>query len=186
MNEATYLALKLQLMAHGALRPEAWERILEFCKHTRLKPNETFIRKEGTLAYVAEGILKEYDVKNRKSPVIVNFILPTQWLITRLHNQSYYLKASIPTLVVYWDLADLFILAEEYQELKATYSKLCATYDEAWAYSRVILEEKSARQKIALLLQRYRKNIPQLSKKDLSNYLRLNYDYFTLLFHQLL
>lgn len=178
--------LKTKLQSFGALRPEAWEMIMQLRQQTQLKTSESFIRKQGTIAFIAEGLMKEYDAQNRKTPSIINFIGLNQIIITRKHNQNHYLKACVPTLIYYWDLENLQYLYQEFEELKKIYDCLCAEYDEGLAYSRLILEEKSARQRILLLLAKYRPQLNQISKKDLSHYLMLNYDYFTLLLHELL
>ena len=175
---------KTKLQSFGALRPEAWEKIVLLCQQATLHAGDSFLRKEGTLAYVAEGILKEYNPQHRKKPAIINFIVPDHCIITRKHNQVHYLKACNPALIYYWDLTALKSLYQEFEELKKVYDNLCAEYDEGLAYGRLILEEKVARKRVALLLARYRPQLNQLSKKDLSHYLMLNYDYFTHLLNQ--
>ncbi|WP_299568080.1 hypothetical protein [uncultured Pedobacter sp.] len=184
--EAELIDLKTKLQSLGALRPEVWERIVQLCQHSSIKANESFLRKEGSLAYVAEGVLKEYNPQHRKKPAIINFIVTKQCIITRSYNQTHYLKACTATSIYHWDINSLKLLYQEFEELKKIYDRLCAEYDEGLAYGRLILEEKAARQRVVLLMNRYRPQLNLISKKDLSHYLMLNYDYFTLLLHELI
>lgn len=181
-----FAALKTKLQALGPLHPEAWEKIVQSCQQNIMMPNEDFMHREGMLTYIADGLLKEYDNQNRKSPAIINFIGSNQVLITRKHNQAHYLKACIPTFIFYWDFENLQNLYFNHKELKQIYDSLCASYDYNIAFGRLILEQKSASDRVRLLITQHRASLPFISKKDLSNYVGLNYDYFTLLFSKLM
>lgn len=170
--------LKTKLQSLGALRPEAWQKILQLARQSQLKSNESFIRKEGTLAYIAEGLLKEYDAQYRKSPAIINFISTHNFLITRRYNQIYYLKACIPTHIYYWDFEALKTIYQNFSELKSIYNACCAAYDESIGLRQRLLEEKDANHKIALFVQTNRSLLLLIKKKDIANYLNLGYDYF--------
>lgn len=180
MNEEnTVQNLKVKLQSLGALQPEAWERVLQLKKEILLKPNASLIRKEGTLAYVATGLLKEYDAQNRSQPSIINFIGSKQCIYTRKNNQQHYLKACSPSKVWYWDFASLKQLSIEFNELVNVYEILCAEYDYAIDWKRLVSDEKTISVKIELFLLQYKPILPLLKKKDIANYLNLSYDYFT-------
>ncbi len=174
----TIYKLQLHLQHYGALQPEAWQQIQQQLQIRQLKPNESFIRKEGSFAYIAEGLLKEYDSTDRSLPSIVSFIAPQTCIITRRHNQTYYLKACIPTLIYYLDFEQLQQLYIEFKELKSIYDNLIEIYDALSAFRQLILETPSAAQKIYMFRKKYSYQINYLKKKDIANYLQLNYTHF--------
>lgn len=176
-DEQYLLPLKLKLQSLGALRPEAWAMILDLLQATKLKANESFIRKEGTLAYITEGLLKEYDSQNRSKPSIINFISINETLLTRKSNQNHYLKAVNPTIILFWDFEHQKLLYREFEELKKTYDHLCAQYDEGTA-RRSFLLELPVKDRIPYFKNNFKQIIPYLKKKDIANYLHLDYDYF--------
>ncbi|TCC88644.1 Crp/Fnr family transcriptional regulator [Pedobacter frigiditerrae] len=178
--------LKTSLQTLGPLQPEAWLQILQHQKTIPLNPGESLVRKEGMLAYLSNGILKEYDASNRKNPSIINFIKKGQPIITRRQNQVYYLKACTSCLVLYWESNDIKTLHQTFAELEHIYRSLCAQYDTSIAFRGLLLEEKSAIRKIQLFISTNRDILPQLKKKDMANYLNLDYDYFVRNFHGLI
>ncbi len=186
MTKDHQLCFKPLLQSLGALRPEAWERIVQLCQQTSLKPNESLIREPGSLAYVANGLLKEYDAQQRKSPSIINFIGHKQSLITRKYNQNLYLKAAMPSLVYYWNFNDLQQLYGEFAELKAIYDNLCAAYDEISAYRQLVLEEHYTKNRIMLFMVKHKELLPLLKKKDMANYVQINYNHFIKAYNLLL
>lgn len=186
MENEHLLALKNKLQSCGALRPEAWERIVQLQQQTSLKTGESFVRKQGTLAYIANGLLKEYDAQYRKNPSIINFIVANQCLVTRKHNQNHYLKAYLTTLVYYWDFEDLQQLYQEFKELKTIYDSVCAAYDEDTAYRLLILEEHYAGNRLKLFIKKYRDILPLLKKKDMANYVQMTYNHFIQAYNHLL
>lgn len=177
-EEQHLLQFKLKIQSLGALRPEAWAMILDLTQTTKLKANESFIRKEGTLAYIADGLLKEYDSHERKTPSIVNFLPTGQSLITRKYNSHHYLKACMATTVYHWSFDDLRKLYQSYSELKIIYDILCSSYDEGVSFQVRILEERLVRNRISLFLSRYKAVLPFLKKKDIANYLKVTYSKF--------
>ena len=174
---APLYTLKTKLQSFGALRPEAWERIVQLSQQTQLKTNESLIRKQGTLAYIEEGLLKEYDAQNRTQPSIISFIGPNQSIATRKHNQSHYLKTATPSLVHYWNFEDLQKLYQEFKELKAIYDALIAEYDELLLF-RMHLLELPVQERIDKFWLIFKPMLPYLKKKDMANYLHLNYSFF--------
>jgi len=177
-KHSTIPNFQLQLQTHGALRPEAWALIQLHLKKKHLKVNESFIRQEGTFAYVADGLLKEYNAISRSTPSIINFIPAKKAFVTRRHNQSHYLKACLPTLVFYLDFAQLQLLYQDFKELKSIYEGLIGIYDADTSFRQLILETASAAQKIQLFRDKYHQQIKYLKKKDIANYLQLNYTHF--------
>lgn len=186
MNELTLAKLKDKLQTLGSLRPEAWERIVSTCQQTELKTNDSLIRQQGTLAYIADGVLKEYDSQNRKNPAIINFIGTEQSIITRKYNQNHYLKACVPTLVFTWDFDTLQNLYQEFKELKIIYDSLCAAYDEQIHFRQLILEKHQANLRIGLFMATYKNQLNLIKKKDMANYLMLYYDTFIRTYRRLL
>ena len=178
--------LQLKLQSLGALRPEAWAMICLEMGSVTLKPNQSFIRKVGTLAFVAQGLLKEYDAQHRSKPALINFLGANDALITRKQNQNHYLKACTECRIYYWDFDTLEMLYKAFRELKIIYDSLCAEYDECFTFRQFLLEQKSAKERTLLFMERYHGQLPYLQKKDISNYLSLNYDHFTLIYQELL
>lgn len=169
---------KILLQSYGALRPQGWDRILQLQQKTNLKINQNFIRKEGTLAYIENGLLKEYDPQNRMTPSIINFIGSGQFLLTRKYNQHHYLKACQATEVLFWDFEDLMQLYQEFSELKHIYYGVCSTYDQSIAFRQFVLEAKNSQQRIQLFRAQFHQHLKYLKKKDIANYLQLNYTHF--------
>ncbi|TKC03477.1 cyclic nucleotide-binding domain-containing protein [Pedobacter cryotolerans] len=175
---STISTLQLTLQTYGALQPLAWQKINQLKQEQILKIHQSFIRKEGSIAYLANGALKEYDAQYRKSPSIINFISANQCLVTRKYNQSLYLKACMPCTIYFWDFEDLQSLYQEFKELKKIYDSLCANYDAAIAFRLFVLENSSTAQRIELFRQNFKALLPFLKKKDIANYLQLNYTHF--------
>ncbi|MGF1924967.1 MAG: hypothetical protein ACQUHE_12375, partial [Bacteroidia bacterium] len=143
-------------------------------------------RKAGSLAFVAEGLLKECDPHQRKTPSIINFISANSFILNTKHNQSKYLKAIRPTKIVFLDFDQLIILFSKYQELRAIYENASADYEDGIAFREFILEEKSVAERIHLFNTNYRHILSNLRKKDIANYLNVDYDYFIRLYNKLL
>lgn len=166
------------LQSYGAIRPAAWQKINLLKQEQSLYVKQRFIRKEGSLAYLASGLLQEYDAYQRSTPSIINFITPQHFVVTRKHNQSFYLKAALPSLLYYWDYEQLQQLHQEFKELKAIYDTVCSIYDAAISYRTLILELPSAAARIKLFKEFFETQIPFIKKKDIANYLQLNYTHF--------
>lgn len=178
--------LKVQLQSYGSLRPEAWTLLLSQLQFIEVKKGESFHRKLGALTWLSSGIFKEYNTYARKKPAIINFLTPGNCLITRKLNAPYYLKACLDSKLYQLDLEQLLLLDHQYPELRSIYYALCAQYDEGHEFRQLLLEEKSAAEKIKLMINRYRQQLNYISRRDLCNYLHLNYDYFCSLYAKLL
>ena len=169
--------LKLKLQSLGALRPEAWEMICQEMGSVALKPDQSFIRKAGTLSYLAHGVLKEYDAQDRYQPAIINFLGANDALITREQNRTHYLKACTECIIYYWDFEALERLYAQFRELKIIYDSLCAGYDHRIKL-RVRLLELPVSGRIEIFKTVFMRLLPYLKKKDMANYLHLNYSHF--------
>jgi hypothetical protein len=178
MNEINLNRLKIKLQGLGILQPAAWKQIVSCLNFTHLNKGESFSRTCGNLAWLSSGILKEYNPNFRKKPAIINFLVSNDSVISRKINTRYYLKACVESELYHLNIEELTKLGLRYPELKAIYVSLCAQYDEGQEFKTLILEEKLAQQRIALLIGRYKPQLNFISKKDLSNYVHLNYDHF--------
>ncbi|MES2418417.1 MAG: hypothetical protein V4541_09530 [Bacteroidota bacterium] len=179
-------SLKIKLANYGALRPEAWAKILNNLKVIQIKTDETFNREPGSMVYIVSGLLKEYDARSRKKPAIVNFISSESYLYTNRYNEKQYLKACRPTFLIALDFEQLMSLYLEFEELKSIYDALCEMYDESICFRQILLEEKLAEVRIKLFICRYQKQLQYLRRKDMANYLLLDYFHFTRLYSKLL
>lgn len=186
MNEDNLKRLKQNLQTLGSVQPAAWILIAQWLNFMIIRKGESFPRNLGTIAWLSSGILKEYNSFSRKKPSIINFLTPNNSLITRKLNARHYLKAVIDCEIYYLDFDKLIQLGMKFPELKAIYFSLCAQYDEGQEYKTLVLEERLAVRKIELLISRYKFQLNFISKKDLSNYVNLNYDHFCMLYSKLL
>lgn len=175
-------ALKSKLANFGAIRPQAWEKILAHLKETELKANESFNSEIGSVAYVAEGLLKEYDAQMRKNPSIVNFISAGNFLITTKYNQLRYTKVIGSAKLVHVNFEVLIPLFLEYNELKSIYDGVNSNYEDGIAFKQMILEENVSGIRIQLFINKYRTILPLLKKKDIANYTHIDYEYFIRIF----
>jgi len=178
--------LKLHLQKLGPLRPAAWAHIAEKIVSLQLKENESLIREAGTIAFVSDGLLKEYNPYERTKPSIVNFICAHQYIVNRRHNQGHFIRACCPSMVysLAWPaIADLF---HRYPELKQIHDGIGEQYDIALFYRQLVLEERLAANRISLFIQKNRSILPRLKKKDIANYLHLDYDHFVRHYSKLL
>jgi len=169
--------LKTKLHSFGALSPEAWKAIVAAISLCSLKPNEYFPHKNNCLGYVAEGILATYDMEGRSIPAIVNFTSPQQSFISRHSNQGIYLKTCSAVLVFYWSYDELKKLYRQFNELKHIYDAFTIEYEQR-IFLRMRFLELSVAERINKFREKFRPILPYLKKKDIANYLHLNYSHF--------
>lgn len=169
--------LKPKLQSLGPLRPEAWERIVQLGQPHHIAAGKNLVRRLGSLVYVAEGLLKEYDHHEREEPAIVNFIGQDQCMVTRGHQQQRQLQACLPSMVYQWDMAALYQLAQEFAELRPIYDALCSEY-EVKVMLRMRLLEMPVQKRIDQFKFIFKPMLPYLTKKDMANYLHLEYTNF--------
>ena len=167
-------ALKLKLQSLGALRPAAWERIVQLGQQQQIETGNHLVRHLGTLVYVAEGILKEYDHYERQEPAIIHFIGQDQCMVTRRHQQQRQLQACMPCMVYQWDMAELYQLDQDFTELRSIYEELCAEY-EMKVMLRMRLLEMPVPERIETFKLIFKPLLPYLKKKDIANYLHISY-----------
>ncbi len=183
--EHLLLSLKLKLQNLGALRPEAWERIESLITTIELKPQQHLIRQESYLCYVASGLLKECDLSQRVTPSIINFFGNGDYLHCFADTHRLYLEAILPTTLFSLNLRDLQTLYLEFKELASIYGKLCFEYQERLLL-RMHLLEIYPRNRIIFFRRTHQCFLPYLQKKDMCNYLHLDYDYFVRNYRKLL
>ncbi|WP_316831933.1 hypothetical protein [Pedobacter aquatilis] len=182
MEHEQLYRLKLQLQSFGSLRPEAWLMLQQLLQFSSLKKGEHFNRTPGTLTWLATGVLKEYDAYARKKPSVINFLVKENAVVTRKLNAANFLVACTNSLLCSLDFDALVSLHQQFPELKPIYFALCAQYDEGQRFRVLLLEEKAAALRVAKLIDRYHGQLSFMARKDLSNYLQLNYDYFCRLY----
>lgn len=169
--------LKTTLHSLGALSPEAWKAIVTAISLYSLKPNEYFPHKNNCLGYVVEGILATYDMEGRIVPAIVNFTSNQQSFITRQSCQGIYLKTCSTTLIFYWNYDELKKLYRQFNELKHIYDAFTAEYEQR-LFLRMRFLELSVAERINNFREKFSSILPYLKKKDIANYLHLNYSHF--------
>ncbi|MBC7616974.1 MAG: hypothetical protein H7202_12985 [Pedobacter sp.] len=178
--------LKLNLANYGAIRPQAWIKILAHLKEAELKVDESFYREINSIVYVTSGLIKEYDAQLRKKPSIVNFISAGNFLITNKYNQSKYIKAIGSARLVHINFEAIISLFLEYNELKSIYDGVIGNYENGIAFRQLVLEENAAATRIQLFIKKYRTILPFLKKKDIANYIHIEYEYFIRIYGKLL
>ncbi|RYF88936.1 MAG: hypothetical protein EOO03_07215 [Chitinophagaceae bacterium] len=109
---------------------------------------------------------------------MTNFLGEGSFLTTRRHNKTYPLKACLASEINYIDTAELYQLYLLYPELKNIYEGLLGTYDECTAFRQLVLENPSATARILLFRARFAHLTPFLHKRDIANYLQLNYSHY--------
>lgn len=171
-------ALKLKIQSLGPLRHEAWQLILSKMQYKTVKVNESFVRTEGQLTYIASGLFKEYTAMDRERPAILNFINPHTAIISRKYNKHHYLKAALNTCVYYWDFESLLLIYHEFKELKPIYDAFCQEYDAACAFRQQLLEIPKTDDRIRKFLTRFPDTLITIKKKDIANYLNVSYHHF--------
>lgn len=178
--QTSLLQLKEKLLKLGALRPIAWDAIQEQIQDTSLKANESFIRLPGQIAYVVDGILKEYDAHLRKKPAIINFLGTDEFILTHQFSQRHYLKACIDTQILSIPREHVLSLQTTFPELVRLYIPISISYYESSFNRQYLLEIKSVPERIARFKERFHTHLKYLRLKDVANYLNINYDYLSL------
>ncbi|RYD96816.1 MAG: Crp/Fnr family transcriptional regulator [Sphingobacteriales bacterium] len=168
---------RLKLQQCGALRPEAWEQCVPLLKVLRIGINNSCMVPRGSIAYVAEGLLKEYDTKHRKSPSIVNFLAPGQFFYSYASANRIYIKATAPCTIILLGRKEIRSLVLAFDELDSLFLALCTQYDELRLLKIQLLEYPVA-ERIETFRSNFKAIIPYLKKKDIANYLHLNYTHF--------
>lgn len=178
--------LKTKLHQYGPLRPQAWQCILESTITVDLRENESFIRQAGTIAFLSSGLLKEYDARHRTKPAIINFINTEDFFLCAHNPQSNYIRACAGSHIYLMHWPAIEKLYHRFRELKTLYDAIASGYNEQLAYRQFLLEESSATTRISLFIATKRAILPMLKKKDIANYLHINYDHFVRLYSKLL
>ena len=83
-----------------------------------------------------------------------------------------------------WEQLELLYL--EFKELKIIYDRIGEGYDDGIAFRQILFEEKKMVTRINLFIQSHRNILVLLKKKDMANYLHMDYNNFVRLFSKLL
>lgn len=178
MDETLHLKLKHQLQQNGAVSPKAWAAICAEMKYKKVKYNEGFVYQSKGIAYVADGLLKEYNSQYRDRPSIVNFFHTDQFLFMGERPAHQFFRACVPTHLYYWNWEALHHLWLQFPELIRIYSNLNIQYINQCQLRPFLLEEKSTQVKIQHFYAEYKSIVALLPKKNIANYLNINYNYF--------
>ncbi|RZK48492.1 MAG: hypothetical protein EOO99_10175 [Pedobacter sp.] len=174
MQQPTLITLKFTLQQYGALSPEAWQQILSLSKQVKLLKDQNLKLHDGQLSYIQTGILKEQDFHERQTPTILNFHYQNQFLITRKFQLNHQFTAINTSTIIYWDISDLLVLYFEFKELSTLYNNLYAQFDKH-SHFRSLLIEMNYKERIQEFKQHYAPIIPYLKRKEMANFLHLNY-----------
>ncbi|WP_316801191.1 hypothetical protein [Pedobacter frigidisoli] len=182
--EMEYLQqLKVHLQSLGALRPEAWEKIIGSISVSKLKKDENLVRENGTIAYVVSGALKEFDSWRRSHPTIVNFITADQFIVTGKRNQSNYIVAYNNCIVYEINRTQLNELNKLYPELQQIHDGICESYDQAIAFRSMLMDNYAAEGRVEQFKQHFKSILNLMSKGDMANYLGIEYGYLLTLYN---
>ena len=178
MNEALHIKLKLQLQQNGAVSPKAWAAICAEMKYKKVKYDEGFLYQSKGIAYVADGLLREYNSQYRDRPSIVNFFHADQFFFMDERPAQQFFRACVPTHLYYWSWETLLQLWLQFPELIRIYRNLNVQYINQCQLRPFLLEEKSTEVKIKHFYDKYKSIVALLPKKNIANYLSINYNYF--------
>lgn len=179
--EDAYRKLKEQLQQFGPLRPSTWEHLLSHLIELELKAGESFVRQNKQIAYVASGLLKEYDAYGRKRPSIINFIPANTFVFSNASNVSHYLKACVPTTLLYLEAEPLWLY--QYKELEHTLAAIVKQYLRGSFTRQYLLEIKPPSERIEQFREHFHQSLKYMMKKEMANYLNIAYHHFTRLYH---
>ncbi|MNK34407.1 hypothetical protein D3C87_529130 [compost metagenome] len=174
----THSQLKQHLQQNGAVTPAAWLAIVTCMQTKQVKYHEGFLYQVKGIAYVADGLLKEYNSQYRKRPSIVNFFNTNQFFFMDERPAQQFYRACVPTLIYYWSWEALQQLWLQFPELIRIYRNLNVQYIDQCQLRPFLLEEKSTKAKIQHFYTEYRAIVPLIPKKNIANYLGINYNYF--------
>lgn len=169
-------ALKLFLLQQGALHPQAWLAISQCVKAVPVKPNEGIRLETGSLYYVAQDLLKEYDTLQRSQPRIVNFISYNTCFYIDIFNQNHYFKAIQPSLILVFEMAQLKEIYKFHKELKIMYDNLKYQYIQQLNL-RTLIIELPVPQRLQQFKHHFAPSVNYLKKKDVAAYLNVSYNY---------
>lgn len=153
-------------------------------KIVRVKPEKHFVREVGNIFYVADGLMKECDLQARSEASIINFLGNGQCSFCFTNTQRLFVAAILPSTLFSLDLMELYELHQAYTELAHIYRFLRFEYHERLLL-RIQLLEMVPRKRIIQFCDSHRLLLPYLKKKDMANYLHLDYDYFVRTYRKL-
>ena len=178
MDQTNLKQLKKHLEGLGRLRPEAWQHLIELLKPIDLKINQQYICGQGDMAWLSEGLLKQYNSFNRKEPSLVHFITEGQFLFNQ-QTDPLPVFIAIEQCKLYTLTNDGAItLISAYPELIRIFLHLRAFYERGLEFRHSLTEIRSANERIQMAIAAFKPYLNRISHRDLSEYVNLNYDYF--------
>lgn len=178
--------LKFKLAEYLNPDPVIWEKLRHAVQITILYSGEYVMYEPGSIVFIAEGLLKEYDARQRRRPVIINFLNAGNFVIAARYHQHRYLKAVLPVTLVTLGFDEAIALYIKHHELLPLYRAVAANYEGGTLFRYALLEERFTEKRIRLFINRYRAILPFLKKKDMASYLHIEYDYFVRLYGRML
>ena len=167
-----------QMLEHlGTISHPARSRIEQAIQKIHLKPQESITRHLGELGYIATGVLKEYDVRQRRRPVIINFMGAGDVFDNTPFTMRQYFKAIMPTELWLFSKRALGDIYQNHQELLDIYEKLTGAYHEQLFYRSFILDKRTAQARMDLFNNHFKSLLPYLSLRDIANYIAVSYDH---------
>jgi len=161
------------------------ERIPYWVLFHRLDPGEQLAEPFSGMVFIASGLLKAYVVHGQHQPVIVRFIPSGRFTVLVPDHLPQVLRAVLPTsllLVGFQAMLDAYHLQPE---LLSLYRMAIQQNMSDIQFRYRLLEERFAEQRIRLFLSRHAGILPYLKKKDIANYLHLDYNYFVRLYSRM-
>jgi len=176
-EQPTYHSLKFKFQQLGPLREEAWAFLFAAVESREVAPGKSIVRHTGDLGYVVTGVLKEYNVHQRDSPAVVNFLSDGDVFINWPYTATQYLKAVVPTTVWLLPEAALTHILHQFPETQRIYDGLSFEYAERLAFRPFLLEHRETALRIALFKRAFRPVLPYLRYRDIANYTMISYDH---------
>ncbi|WP_316801451.1 hypothetical protein [Pedobacter frigidisoli] len=180
------IQLKTCLDAIGLNSLVAWQALAAACVTVKLKTGENFICQAGTVAFIIEGIIKEYDSSLRTKPAIVNLLTANEYVVTFVGSNHHFYRASCPSTLVYIDNTRQWQLFDQFNELQSLYFNIEDLHFQSRQRRTQLLEFNTARERIKAFIRKNRSILPFLRKKDIANYLCLEYNLFVRHYSKLL
>lgn len=170
--------LKIKLNSLSALKPETWKMIDEHLLTINLLPDQIYHREVNSLIFVKEGLIQEYDWQHRNHGALVGFFQSESFICTNSFRKSKLLQASVFSKIIYLSSSFCTKLTDEFPEFQSILNEIQQLYEVNLAYRMLILEKSNASTRIEIFVEKFREILPLLRKKDIANYLAVEYDYF--------
>lgn len=164
---------------------DAWESVRAAVRESNVVAGNSIVRHRGDIGYVAKGLLKEYDARERDRATIINFLGPGDIFINWSFTMHQYVKAAIRTTVYLLPRTAIRPLYDRHPPLAGMFDGLVSAYAEQLAYRTRLLEQRNVADRISLFKARFDTSLPYLRHRDVANYTAISYDYLTRHFSQI-